>query len=157
VNKSDEVISLLRHSLKSRGYLELPASGTSMFPYIRSGKVCTFLPYEGEVKRGATILYTSASGQLIAHRLHRTIRVGGELRFLCKGDSNIGYDNWIGMEQIIGVLSTVRDTRDGSRLQVGDLSERLWTFTMMYVPYSHYILNRLVNRMNMKRISGVSP
>lgn len=121
-----EIIDLLKHSLNKNGWIDLPAKGVSMFPFIREGNICRFILQEPALlKKGEIVLFTSSSNQLIAHRLCSSFFVNGEQYFLFKGDSNLGFDELVKANQIIGKLSLIQSKRVQSHNFFANLYGRL--------------------------------
>jgi signal peptidase I len=105
-----EIIDLIKNTLTKNGWIDLPAHGVSMFPFIREGNICRFIekkPYH--LKAGDIVLFHTINGQLIAHRLHKTFTKHGDQSFLFKGDSNLGFDELVNESQLIGKLEYIHD------------------------------------------------
>ena len=101
--------TLLKKAIYRDGWLELPASGNSMFPYIQKGNLCRFVPCKASLfKRGDVILYYSQTGQLIAHRFVENTTVKDQSLFLLKGDTNLGFDQPIEEHWVLGKMVSVQ-------------------------------------------------
>ncbi|MFC0216446.1 hypothetical protein ACFFK0_29035 [Paenibacillus chartarius] len=125
--------------LHRKGWIELPAQGTSMFPLICEGDICRFAACgPGELERGDVVLYSSASGRLVAHRLLRV--ESGRLLLVCKGDTNLGCDEPVAPEQLLGKL--VRINKRRLRLLADGTAVRWWGLTVMAVPQLSWLLRK---------------
>lgn len=135
---------LLEHGLRVR----IPVSGTSMGRAIGTGDVVTLQRIPGGAERGDLVMFRSAAGTLI---LHRVLRVwpdsAGEARYQTRGDANLRLDGIIAAHQILGRVVTVEraggETLDldsmGARwraravalvqLMVSGVRYKLWRFT----------------------------
>lgn len=141
VNK--EMISLFTNSIKKNGWLDLPAQGFSMYPYIREGNICRFTPHEPSLlKKGDIVLFYSLTGQLIAHRLCKTIVEGGERFFLFKGDSNLGFDELVRETQIIGKLVHIQ----GRGLQIENFLAIVYGRLILYFPFLSRIFRMYISK-----------
>jgi signal peptidase len=108
----DSTFILLKQSIKNNKWLELPAFGNSMFPFIQQGDHCRFVPLDcSSLTKGDILLYRSQEGQLIAHRFVEIQWKDGQRMFLLKGDTNLGFDQPIAEDRILGKLVTVRKKR----------------------------------------------
>lgn len=137
------------------GWLVLPAQGSSMFPLIREGNLCRFRPVQVDnIGKGDIILFCSDSGQLIAHRLLSVIRRGDLLHYICKGDTNLGYDEPIRREQMLGVLYSIRKSR--KELHMSDRFVSLWTKAVIALPIISHGLNRYISIKKARSAGGVS-
>jgi signal peptidase len=108
----DSTFTLLKQSIKNNKWLELPAFGNSMFPFIKQGDHCRFVPLDcSSLTKGDILLYLRKEGQLIAHRFIETQWKNGLRMFLLKGDTNLGFDQPIAEERILGKLIAVQKKR----------------------------------------------
>jgi signal peptidase len=108
----DQTFTLLKQTIEKERWLELPASGNSMFPFIRQGNICRFVPLESHsLKKGDILLYCTQEGQLIVHRFVGFKHQEERRLLLLKGDSNLGLDQPIVEERILGRLATVKKKR----------------------------------------------
>lgn len=131
--------SLLIKVLQIRGTIDMPATGTSMFPFIREGEVCRFVSMDREnVKRGDILLYQSNQGQLIAHRL---IHKAGDL-YQCKGDSNLGNDDWVSSGQLIGKMVYV--SKNHKIIHLNGLIGKAWAWFILTFPLISKVLRRFL-------------
>lgn len=106
---SPYVASIVRKLIAEYGEMDMPSSGTSMFPLIREGNICRFAVWKGELpKKGDILLAEAPSGGLVGHRLIRVVWYGGDWQLICKGDSNVNSDPPLAKAQIIGKLVHVR-------------------------------------------------
>ena len=137
--------TLLKKTINRDGWLEIPASGNSMFPYIQKGNLCRFVACKPSLfKKGDVILYYSQTGQLIAHRFVRTTTEKNQSLFLLKGDTNLGFDQPIEAHWILGKLETVQKKHD--KVSVDHFIVRIWGKLILSFPALSGILRNYLNR-----------
>ncbi|MFC5703475.1 S24/S26 family peptidase [Cohnella faecalis] len=133
----------IRQLIRSRGSLELPAHGKSMYPYLKEGQVCRFVP-PSRLRVGEVILFVSRQGQLVGHRYHRELSPGCSPSILCKGDSNRNWDEPISPEQIVGRLAAVRN--DNARVRRADsFVSFLWGRLIVAIPSLSFVIRLGMN------------
>lgn len=141
----ESTFKLLKIALKKDGCLELPASGNSMFPFIKQGNICSFAPFEpSSLKKGNVILFYSTAGQLIAHRFIKIKIENNQKLFLFKGDTNIGFDPLIREEHILGKLVMVQNQL--MKITPEHLIVILWEKIILSFPILSSILQKYVIR-----------
>jgi signal peptidase len=141
----NNTFTLLKSAVNKDGWLELPAFGNSMFPFIREGDVCRFVHYEvSQLKKGDVVLFYSQSGQLIAHRLVEVKSGNNQPLFQLKGDTNLGFDPLIGKECILGKLDCVQ--KQHVKLNPDHFIPNLWGKMILTVPSLSGILRKHLNR-----------
>lgn len=144
---------LMKRAIDTNGSIAISAQGSSMFPLIREGNICRFRPVEEKsFSRGDIILFRSDSGHLIAHRLLQVIHLDDECLYVCKGDTNAGYDKPIRIEQMLGVLYSIRKGRKD--ILVSDLSVSIWTKAIVTLPILSKGLNRYISSKKAQSIRG---
>lgn len=105
-------VQLIRKTLSRNGYVDIPSSGYSMFPLIREGNVCRFVPFdERRARRGDILLFLTDRGELVGHRYIR-----GEVRetrmlYVCKGDSNMRTDAPVQADRVVAKLAHIKKKR----------------------------------------------
>ncbi|WP_051250709.1 signal peptidase I [Paenibacillus harenae] len=152
---NDALFQLLARIMQRDGRLVIPAKGSSMFPLIREGNLCRFRPVMTEnIRKGDIILFSTESGQLIAHRLLTVMRREERLLYICKGDTNLGCDEPIRREQMLGVLYSIRKAR--KELHMSDRSVSLWTKAVIALPIISQGLNRYLSFQKTRSANGVS-
>lgn len=110
---------IAQRQLKRNGSVDIPSKGCSMFPAIRSGDVCRFVPIDGErLMMGEIVLFADDGGQLVGHRLVRITGSPRNRRFVCKGDTNRYPDEPIARERIIGKLTHVQRSNKAGRTRI---------------------------------------
>lgn len=141
-------IKLLKSKIHSDGYLDLPADGNSMFPLIRKGDICRFFRADpSRLKKGDILLFHFPSGPLVAHRYIYT-RESNDLPFYyLKGDSNLGFDQPIREEQMIGILAFIQ--RGKKKIWMNEISASLWRWLILSFPILSEIVRRYLNRKNL--------
>lgn len=111
--------AVLLRLIREKGELEIPSRGVSMFPLIREGDRCRFLPLTEAPHLGDILLVAEAGGRLVGHRLIRIAGAGEEALYICKGDSNVNPDAPAVAGQIIGKLTDIRRGRATLRADQG--------------------------------------
>lgn len=121
-------IHMVQKHIAERGWVDIPAVGVSMYPWIQSGDVCRFIAVAdpNDVMVGDIVLYLTPSGRLIGHRVH-AVAYSTEMNriYVCKGDSNSHDDPPVNHGFVAAKLSAVRKGRLVLRMDgwVG----RIWT------------------------------
>lgn len=142
---SREERHLLAHVMKKKGWVDLPSQGTSMFPFIMKGDICRFVSCEAaDLLKGDIALFSAANGQLIAHRFYRSITIRDQLYYVFKGDTNLGFDEPIGAQDIIGKLICIRKKR--SQIRVTHFIASIWSRLIVSFPVSSRLLRMYVSR-----------
>jgi signal peptidase len=137
--------TLLKSAINKDGWLKLPAYGNSMFPFIKQGNVCKFVPWEPSLlKKGDIVLFYSPSGQLIAHRYIRIKSKNNQQVFLLKGDTNLGFDPLISKERILGKLVCVQ--KQHLKINPDHFIPHLWGKMILTLPILSGILRKYLNR-----------
>jgi signal peptidase I len=139
------IFVLLKNAIKKDGWLELPAYGNSMFPFIRQGDRCRFVPCEpSTLIKGDIILFYSYNDQLIAHRLANVKIINNQQLFQLKGDSNLGYDQLIEEDRLLGKLVIVQ--KKNSKLTPNHFISKLYGKMILSIPALSCIIRKYVNR-----------
>ncbi|MGQ5396156.1 MULTISPECIES: signal peptidase I [unclassified Paenibacillus] len=141
---SKEVIHLLTYAISKYGSIELPAQGNSMFPFIRKGDICRFIPCDASaLKKGDIILFHTPTGQLIAHRYYELKPINNQMQYLFKGDTNLGFDMPVSREQIIGKLIQIQKNK--RPILVTDWAAYFWGKLILAFPIISYLLRKYLN------------
>jgi signal peptidase I len=141
----DQTFQLLNKTIKRDGWLDLPAFGNSMYPFIKQGNLCRFISCDSSIiKKGDIILFYSPSGYIVAHRLISIKKIQSKLLFQLKGDTNLGCDPLIEEEQIIGKLVHVQ--KQNIQLNSDYFISRLWGGIILSYPALSGILRKYLNR-----------
>lgn len=103
-------VSGIKYLLQKQGWVDIPSSGVSMYPLIKEGDICRFIPLGSNetLKKGEVLLFVSNQGQLIGHRYYNNFVENGVLYYVCKGDTNISVDSPIKKSQLIGKLVFIK-------------------------------------------------
>lgn len=137
----EQTAFLLKNTIGQEGWIELPSFGKSMFPLIRQGEVCRFAPVQSStVKKGDILLFYTDSYQLVAHRFLKKEVIDGKLVFIFKGDSNLGYDEPIPEEQILGQLTAI--FKKNKTVHAGNVLLFLWGKLLMNLPVLSLVLQK---------------
>ncbi|KKI92978.1 hypothetical protein WQ54_05560 [Bacillus sp. SA1-12] len=137
---SKDTVDLLINTIRKYGWMDLPSSGMSMYPFIQKGNICRFEAFnENTVKKGDVLLYHSASGQLIAHRFLRIKQINNQSHYVLKGDTNLCSDEPVKQEQIIGKLVTIN--RLNKKIHIDDYTAILWSNLIISFPFMSKVLS----------------
>jgi signal peptidase I len=130
---NEHTVRAIRNLMSSKGYVEIPSHGVSMFPLIRTGNICRFEPFtESGLRIGDILLYVSDKGVLVGHRYYRQMADGRETLYICKGDSQDYDDPPLRREQLIGKLVLIRKKR--LELRVDGVLLAGWSRMMVRLP-----------------------
>ena len=141
----NDIFWLFKNTIERYGWIDLPANGNSMYPFIKKGDICRFNNCDPLcLKKGDVILFCSRTNQLIAHRLHQIKTINHRLYFIVKGDTNLGFDEPLKREQIIGRLSSLQ--RKGSNKSVHTLPSYILKKIMIHFPIISSLLRLYMNR-----------
>lgn len=148
-----ETVDLLRYSLKKNEWIDLPAYGNSMYPIIKEGNVCRFIICDPlTLQKGDIILFHALSGQLVAHRFIEKILLQDSLLYRIKGDTNLGFDQPIRQEQILGKLLYIK--KGNTVLYAFHFSMYIWGEIILYLPFLSKILRKYLNFKNVLKRQG---
>ncbi|MDQ0975388.1 signal peptidase [Neobacillus niacini] len=140
----ETTFKLLKSAIHKDGWLNLPAYGNSMYPYIQQGDLCRFTPCDPSlIKTGDVILFFSETGQLIAHRFVQKKTIKNKQIFLFKGDTNLGLDQPIEAGKILGRLISIE--KQNFKITSNQITARLWAKLILMVPALSGILRKLIN------------
>ncbi|MFC3884799.1 hypothetical protein ACFOU2_15520 [Bacillus songklensis] len=103
-------IASIKSLLKKKGWIEIPSSGVSMYPLIKQGDICRFIPLDSKskLKKSEIILFVCEDGRLIGHRYYRTFVENGVSYYVFKGDTNVFPDPPVEGSQLIGKLVLIK-------------------------------------------------
>jgi signal peptidase len=142
---SKETMQLISNVIEQYGGVDLPAQGNSMFPFIREGDICRFNFCDGSLlKRGDIVLFHSLSGHLIAHRLYQLKSIHNRLYYVFKGDTNLGLDEPVNEDQLIGKLICIQKGK--TVLHETGLAARVWSKMILALPIISLFLRMYLNR-----------
>jgi signal peptidase I len=138
---NEQVFQLLKSTIRKEGWLDLPAYGNSMYPFIQQGDLCRFVLVDPTLlKKGDVILFYSQTGQLIAHRF---IRIHQSF-FLLKGDTNTSYDLPVEAECILGKLVSIKKGK--KQTTPNQLIPRIWASMILTFPPLSGLLQKHLNK-----------
>jgi signal peptidase I len=137
--------NLLKRTINKDGWLNLPAYGDSMFPFIQQGDLCKFIPCNpAYIRKGDVILFYSDTGRLIAHRFVQKKTINNKPLYYFKGDTNLGFDQPVEQEKILGKLVSIE--KQTIKITATHVSARLWGKMILTIPALSGILRKLINR-----------
>lgn len=139
------LIYFIQKMLDKKGWIDLPAHGSSMFPFIQEGDICRFVISEPlNIKKGDIILFQTSKGQIIAHRLYKVTCVDNLLKYQFKGDTNFGLDKPINSNQIMGKLYSVQKNR--LTFRAANIPSYAWGRLILSFPLLSSWLRTYLNR-----------
>lgn len=96
--------------LERKGWIDIPAYGVSMYPFIKEGDICRFIPLDSSAsfKKGDIFLFQSEDGRLVGHRYIRSFMKDQVLYHSFKGDTNVQFDPPVLTSQLIGKLDRIK-------------------------------------------------
>jgi signal peptidase I len=137
--------TLIKEVMEKRGWMELPAEGMSMYPLIYEGDRCRFVSLkDAAIKKGDIILFQDSSGNLVAHRFLCIQYSGNQVRYLFKGDTNVGCDELISEEQMIGKLVKIR--KEKVTLSISHPFAKGWSTLILLFPALSSFLQLILNK-----------
>lgn len=146
---------LIMKVLRKYGEIELPAQGTSMYPLIKQGDICTFTSCKPtSLYKGDIALFISFNGKIVAHRFCRTEYINNKQYFLFKGDTNLGLDEPVYHEHIIGKLAYIQ--KRTKKIKATNFPLNSWSKMILTFPIISYWLRLYLNKKEAKTFSGVS-
>ena len=115
-----------------------------MFPLIQEGDVCRFCECDPlQLKKGEVALFYTDTGQLIAHRFYERKVIDGETFYFFKGDTNLGIDQPVTQEQIIGKLLYIQKRK--SIVYASNFIVSIWRNFIIHFPITSSILRKYIN------------
>lgn len=143
---TDKLTSLIQKSIEKSGWIAIPSEGDSMVPLIQNGNLCRFEKVEPSIlKKGDIVLYQSQTGPLVAHRFYLTKEEDGEILYIFKGDANLGTDEPVEAQRIIGRLVTIQKSEQ-FKLKANNPLLLLWGRLVMNYPAMSGFMRSYLNR-----------
>ncbi len=143
--KSRVTNDALKAMLNSKESLEVPSVGVSMFPLIREGDVCSVAACKAsELCEGDIGLFYTEDGILVVHRLIQVTLQHQRKLYWFKGDSNLGYDQPVGEEKILGKLQYIQ--RGMRRTDANSIRARIWRYLLISLPVGSTWIRIWLNR-----------
>ena len=123
----------IKFLIEKRGWIDIPASGKSMYPLIKEGDICRFVPIDSKEKltRNDIILFLADQGQLIGHRFSHQY-IDKKVYYIFKGDTNMLPDSPVEESQLIGKLTSIK--KGHFRLVQTGMIARLWSVVCFTFP-----------------------
>jgi hypothetical protein len=114
-----ELMPLIRLALERQQHVRLTATGSSMFPFIRSGDVVELEPLPPQPVAGDIVLAQCAAVSGVErYVLHRVVRIEGEVFFL-RGDSQPYAEGPFTPQDILGRVTRIFRHGRSHRLNSG--------------------------------------
>ena len=135
----EQTVQTLKLIVQKKGMVRLPASGKSMYPLIQQGDICEFVQIDPQaIEKGDIILFIT-EGQLVAHRFFQKNQ---EHRCLFKGDANLGFDQPVSDEQLIGKLVKIK--RKDKTISLNSLIPAVWGKLIGAFPFISMLINKKI-------------
>lgn len=134
MSKRNPSLQAIRYLLQKKGSIELPASGTSMYPLIKEGDICGFVGID-EVKNlreGDIVLFLTSTENLVVHRFLYRIKNSRDYEYYFKGDTNALPDSPVTEAQLIGKLFVIR--KQHFSLKSESLIPQVWKMLILCMP-----------------------
>ncbi len=110
----NEIYPTIKETLESGGTVELPITGTSMFPLLKAGRDTVIIKKADEYSVGDIIFYRRNDGHFVLHRIVGTDESG----FILCGDNQTDLEKGITEQNIIA--KAIELHRDGKIIDVND-------------------------------------
>lgn len=110
----DEIYPAIKETLLSGGTVELPITGTSMFPLLKAGRDTVIIKADSEYSIGDIIFYRRDDGHFVLHRIVGTDENG----FILCGDNQTQLEKNITDRHIIAKVIEIN--RDGKIISSQD-------------------------------------
>jgi signal peptidase len=142
---------LIKEVIQKRGWIDLPADGTSMYPLIKKGNICRFVSCKtSTMKKGDIILFQTENGTLVAHRFLKSHYNSNQVEYLFKGDTNLGLDEPIKDEKIIGRLVLINKGK--MNVKVTNLYAFAWCKVILFFPILSALLRNYINKKELREL-----
>lgn len=104
------MIDEINYILQKKGYIEIPSRGVSMYPLIKEGDLCRFVPIQSmdELIKGDIVLYQSKQGHIVGHRFYDKIEKDSTPYYIFKGDTHLNPDSPVPESHLIGKLVRIK-------------------------------------------------
>lgn len=110
----DEIYPAIKETLLSGGTVELPITGTSMFPLLKAGRDTVIIKADSKYSIGDIIFYRRDDGHFVLHRIVGTDENG----FILCGDNQTQLEKNIENRHIIAKVIEIK--RDGKIIKTQD-------------------------------------
>lgn len=125
----NETLRTFRYLMDARKRIDLRAEGYSMYPYIRPGDICRFVPPRHPLRKGQVVLVVSPRGILVSHRLIACKTENGQPVYIFRGDMNPHPDQPASPQQVVGVLEAL--VRNGKVVDEQRRGRKVWAWIMV--------------------------
>lgn len=110
----DEIYPAIKETLKNGGTVELPITGTSMFPLLKAGRDTVIIKTDSSYNVGDIIFYRRDDGHFVLHRIVGTDENG----YILCGDNQVALEQNITKKHIIAKVTEIH--RDGKIIPSDD-------------------------------------
>lgn len=130
-----EIYPTIKETLESGGTVELPITGTSMFPLLKAGRDTVIIKKADEYSVGDIIFYRRDDGHFVLHRIVGTDENG----FVLCGDNQTILEKGITENHIIA--KAIELHRNGKIIDVNDEKyKKKVDYWIKALPHRHYPL-----------------
>lgn len=138
LNNSD-LLKISSSLIKKNASIRFRAKGFSMRPFIQDGDRITVSPLQNSpVKVGDVVLYKTADGQAIVHRVIRKTTIDSKAVFFIKGDAAFGQSENVDAEMVLGRVAAIE--RNGRKRKLDTKLYRIiGLFFAGLSPFSRWI------------------
>lgn len=119
----DEIYPAIKDVLQQGGYVEMPITGTSMFPLLKSGRDAVIIKAESDYSVGDIIFYRRNDGHFVLHRI--VGEANGEFT-LC-GDNQTDLETGITRDNIIAKVIEISRGED-----IIDVNDRIYKLCVKF-------------------------
>lgn len=110
----DEIYPAIKETLENGGTVELPITGTSMFPLLKAGRDTVIIKADNSYNVGDIIFYRRDDGHFVLHRIVGTDENG----YVLCGDNQVALEQNITKKHIIAKVIEIH--RDGKTIPSDD-------------------------------------
>ncbi|MDQ0242582.1 signal peptidase [Bacillus fengqiuensis] len=145
-------INSIKSLLEKKGWIDIPSSGVSMYPLIKQGDICRFVPLDSKssLKKGEIILFACEDGRLIGHRYYGSFMEEGVSYYLFKGDTNVRPDPPVEKSRLIGKLAFIKKGK--VNIRPDSMISQLWGTVVISLPALPRYCKRYMNFKSRLRI-----
>lgn len=147
---TSEISTSLEEIINSEGFFPLCISGTSMHPFLISGKDSVRLRKFGEhdCKKGEILLFRRSNGALVLHRIKKVLPDG---RLLMNGDAQVWCET-VNRNCVMATVSSIE--KNGRIIPCTSLRYRaqvfLWRMLFPVRPLLIRVCNKIIQLQNNK-------
>lgn len=139
----EDLYPLIQEVLNAGGTFKLTVTGSSMSPFLGSGRdQVTISPIPSMIRKNDVLFYRRRSGQFI---LHRVVKVCKDGTYTCCGDRQYYLEKGLERDQMIGVVTEF--VRKGRHFTNRNIFYRMyrtvWTWLFPLRPYIFAVRSKI--------------